>query len=50
MNEQQHALIVAAQDLVAGILTIMAEDPFHAPADWVLENLWNTLEAVKHAC
>jgi len=49
MNQQQHALIVAAQDMVAGILEVMKEDPYHAPADWVLENIWNTLEAVKRA-
>jgi len=27
----------------------MEKDPYHAPADWLLENMWATLEAVKRA-
>ena len=42
------ALIQGAQDIINGILENMERDAYHAPADWLLENLWNTLEAAKN--
>lgn len=49
VNEQQLHLLQGAQDMINGILENMESDPYHAPADWILENIWNTLEAVKNA-
>ena len=49
VNEQQLHLLQGAQDMINGILENMEADKYHAPADWILENIWNTLEAVKNA-
>lgn len=47
LNEKQNWLIMGVQDTINGILENMRKDPFYAPADWILENLWNTLQAVR---
>jgi hypothetical protein len=47
MNEKQWWLIMGVMDTLNGILENMKKDPFYAPADWILENLWNTLQAVR---
>lgn len=47
LNEKQNWLIRGVQDTINGILENMKKDPFYAPADWVLENLWNTLQVVR---
>lgn len=49
LNEKQLHLIQGVQDILNGILENMEKDEFHAPAPWLLENLWATLEAVKRA-
>jgi len=49
LNEKQLHLIQGVQDIINGILENMEKDPYHAPADWLLENMWATLEAVKRA-
>lgn len=49
MNEKQLQLIEALQDMINGTLDIYAKDPSHAPASWLLENWWCTLEAIKRA-
>jgi hypothetical protein len=49
MNEKQLELIAVLQEMISGTLDTYAEDPTHAPAAWLLENWWNTLEAIKHA-
>jgi hypothetical protein len=32
-------------DMIDGTLNSMKEDEFFAPADWILENWWATLNA-----
>jgi hypothetical protein len=43
MNEKQLLLIQAVMDSINGCLEHYETDPMFAPADWVLENWWNTL-------
>ena len=49
LNEKQLELIIVLQEMISGTLDTYAEDPSHAPAAWLLENWWNTLEAIKRA-
>ena len=49
MNEKQLVLIDALQARINDILESMEKDPFYAPPGWTFENLWNALEALKHA-
>jgi hypothetical protein len=49
LNEKQLALIETLQDMISGTLDTYEKDPHHAPAKWILENWWCTLEAVKRA-
>jgi hypothetical protein len=46
MNQKQLLLIRGVQDAIHATLELYEKDPNHAPADWILENWWNTLEAV----
>lgn len=46
MNEQQITLIRAVMEMIDGTLTRYRDDPHHAPADWILENWWATLNGV----
>ena len=45
MNEKQFELIKVVMDMIDGTLNSMKEDEFFAPADWILENWWATLNA-----
>lgn len=49
MNERALSvdLIAVVQEMIDGTLKIMKDDPFHCPADWLLENWWNTLDIVR---
>lgn len=49
MNDKQLALIETLQDMINGTLDTYEKDPHHAPAKWLLENWWCTLEAIKRA-
>ena len=46
MNEKQLLLIRGVMDSINGTLEFYEKDATHAPADWLLENWWHTLEAV----
>ncbi len=43
MNEKQLLLIRGVMDSINGTLEHYENDPTFAPADWILENWWNTL-------
>ena len=45
MNEKEQVLIETVMDMISGTLDTMKEDEFHAPAPWLLENWWHTLNA-----
>lgn len=45
MNEKARVLIETVMDMLSGTLDNMAEDEFHAPAAWLLENWWCSLNA-----
>ena len=45
MNEKQTELVLAVMEMISGTCENMEEDPFHAPAKWLLENWWATLNA-----
>lgn len=46
MNEQQLTLIHTVMDMISGTLDTYDADPHHAPARWLLENWWATLNGV----
>ena len=46
MNEKQSELIETVMEMIDGTIHTMELDEFHAPAKWVLENWWHTLNAV----
>lgn len=46
MNGRQIIMIQAVQEMIGGTLDLYDQDATHAPAKWLLENWWNTLEAV----
>ena len=43
MNEKQRLLIQGVMDSINQTLYNYEIDPAFAPADWILENWWNTL-------
>lgn len=45
MNEKEIALITTVMDMLDGTIQRYEEDPYHAPAKWLLENWWCTLNA-----
>jgi hypothetical protein len=45
VNEKARVLIETVMDMISGTLDTMSEDKFHAPAPWLLENWWCTLNA-----
>jgi hypothetical protein len=49
MNEKQLQLVLVIQDMINGTLELYEKDPSYAPPSWILENWWNTLEAIKRA-
>jgi hypothetical protein len=46
MNERQVILLRGVMDSINATLEMYENDATHAPADWLLENWWHTLEAV----
>jgi len=49
LNEKQLQLVLVIQDMINGTLELYEKDPTYAPPSWILENWWNTLEALKRA-
>jgi hypothetical protein len=49
LNEKQLQLVLVIQDMINGTLELYEKDPAYAPPSWILENWWNTLEALKRA-
>lgn len=45
MNPKAKVLIETVMDMISGTLDTMSEDKFHAPAPWLLENWWCSLNA-----
>jgi hypothetical protein len=45
VNEKARVLIETVMDMINGTLDTMKADEFHAPAPWLLENWWCTLNA-----
>jgi len=45
MNEKERILIETVMDMINGTLNNMAEDIWHCPAQWLLENWWHSLNA-----
>ena len=45
MNDEARILIETVMDMVNGTLENYDRDPHHAPAAWLLENWWCTLNA-----
>ena len=45
MNDKEHALITTVMDMISGTLDLYEQEPTHAPAKWLLENWWCTLNA-----
>ena len=45
MNEKERVLVETVMDMLSGTAEIMIRDPHHAPALWVIENWWHTLNA-----
>lgn len=45
MNTEARVLIETVMDMINGTLEHYERDPHHAPAAWLLENWWCTLNA-----
>jgi hypothetical protein len=45
MNEKEQILVETVMDMLSGTAENMIRDPFHAPALWLIENWWHTLNA-----
>jgi hypothetical protein len=45
MNEKARVLVETVMDMINGTLDTMKADEFHAPASWLLENWWCSLNA-----
>lgn len=46
MNQKQIDLVCVVMEMIGGTIDNMEEDQFHAPAKWLLNNWWNTLNVV----
>ena len=46
MNQQQIELVTVVMEMIGGTIDNYDADPHHAPARWVLNNWWHTLNAV----
>jgi len=46
MNKQQLTLIQAVMEMIGGTIDNYDSDPHHAPARWLLNNWWHTLNGV----
>jgi hypothetical protein len=44
--EKQRELIAAVMEMIDTTLNLYKEDEHHAPAAWLLENWWATLDVV----
>ena len=47
MNEKQLLLLRGVMDSINATLELYEKDATHAPAGWILENWWATLEVVR---
>jgi len=45
VNEKARLLVETVMDMINGTLDNMKADEFHAPAPWLLENWWCSLNA-----
>lgn len=45
MNEKEQILVETVMDMLSGTAENMIRDPYHAPALWLIENWWHTLNA-----
>jgi hypothetical protein len=45
MNEKARVLVETVMDMLAGTAENMIRDPYHAPALWLIENWWHSLNA-----
>jgi hypothetical protein len=45
MNEKERILVETVMDMLSGTAENMIRDPYHAPAYWLIENWWHTLNA-----
>ena len=45
MNEKARVLVETVMDMLGGTAENMIRDPYHAPALWLIENWWHTLNA-----
>jgi hypothetical protein len=46
MTDKQIDLVTVVMEMIGGTIDNYDEDPYHAPARWVLNNWWHTLNAV----
>jgi len=46
VNDEQIHLVCVVMEMIGGTIDNMEKDEFHAPAMWVLNNWWHTLNAV----
>ena len=46
MTDEQIDLVTVVMEMIGGTIDNYDEDPYHAPARWVLNNWWHTLNAV----
>jgi hypothetical protein len=46
MNDKQQELLSAVMDMISDTLDHYEKDEHHAPAAWLLENWWNSLQCV----
>jgi len=44
MNDKQQELINVVMEMISDTLESYKKDEYHAPAPWLLENWWNTLQ------
>jgi hypothetical protein len=47
MTERALLLLEVVMDMISGSCDMMEEDEFHAPAKWLMENWWATLNLVR---
>ena len=47
MTERALLLVEVVMDMISGSCDMMEEDEFHAPAKWLMENWWATLNLVR---
>jgi len=46
MTQEQVDLVCVVMEMIGGTIDNYDQDPYHAPAQWVLNNWWHTLNAV----